>query len=103
MHLRGLAYARGGGGGGGGVERPIHFHCILHAKRKGGGGGVQITCKIAYIIYGRRLMITNHEGYIHSEGSLRSGCRCSISRVGLSVPAVSLGVWCMSLSVWTGL
>ena len=34
----GLAYDRGGGGGGGGVERPIHFHCILHAKRRGGGG-----------------------------------------------------------------
>ena len=26
------------GGGGGGVKSPIHFHCVLHAKRGGGGG-----------------------------------------------------------------
>ena len=24
-------------GGGGGVKSPIHFHCVLHAKRGGGG------------------------------------------------------------------
>ena len=32
-----------GGGGGGGVKPPIHFHCVLHAKR---GGWVQIPCRI---------------------------------------------------------
>ena len=25
-------------GRGGGVKRPIHFHCVLHAKRGGGRG-----------------------------------------------------------------
>ena len=34
------------------VKPPIHFHCVLHAKKKG-GGGVQKTCKIAYILNGR--------------------------------------------------
>ena len=28
-------------GGVGGVKPPIHFHCVLHAKR---GGGVQKAC-----------------------------------------------------------
>ena len=34
----------------GGSKPPIHFHCVLHAKR---GGGVQIACKNAYVINGR--------------------------------------------------
>ena len=34
--------------GGGGFKSPIHFHCVLHAKR--GGGGVQIACKIVHVI-----------------------------------------------------
>ena len=25
--------------GGGGVKPSIHFHCVLHAKKKGGWGG----------------------------------------------------------------
>ena len=37
-------------GGGDGVESPIHFYCVLHAKR---GEGVQIACKIAYVLNGR--------------------------------------------------
>ena len=32
---------------------PIHFHCVSHAKR--GGEGVQIACKIAYILNRRPL------------------------------------------------
>ena len=36
--------------GGEGIKSPIHFHCILHAKR---GEGVQIACKIAYVLDGR--------------------------------------------------
>ena len=40
------------GGGGGGFKPPIHFHCVLHAKR-GRGGGVQKACKIAYVLNGR--------------------------------------------------
>ena len=43
-----------GGGGGGGVKSHIHFHCVLHAKR---GEGVQITCKIAYVLNGRPLAL----------------------------------------------
>ena len=35
---------------GGGVKPPIHFYCVLHAKR---GEGVQIACNIAYVINGR--------------------------------------------------
>ena len=38
--------------GGGGVKSPIHFHCVLHAKR---GEGPQIACKIAYVLNGRPL------------------------------------------------
>ena len=34
----------------GGIKLPIHFHCVLHAKR---GGWVQIACKIAYVLNGR--------------------------------------------------
>ena len=37
--------------GRGGIKSPIHFHCVLHAKQ--GGGGVQITCKIAYVLNGK--------------------------------------------------
>ena len=29
---------------------PGHFHCVLHAKR-----GVQIACKVAYVLNGRPL------------------------------------------------
>ena len=36
---------------GGGVKPPIHVHCVFHAKR--GGEGVQIACKIAYVLNGR--------------------------------------------------
>ena len=36
-----------------GVKFPIHFHCVLHAKR---GEGVQIACKIAYVLNGRPLI-----------------------------------------------
>ena len=39
-------------GGGGGSKPPIHFHCVLHAKR---GEGVQIAFKHAYVINGRPL------------------------------------------------
>ena len=42
---------------GGGVKPPIHFHCVLHAKR---WEGVQIACKIAYILNGRPQPITNY-------------------------------------------
>ena len=42
------------GRGGGQVKSPIHFHCVLHAK-KGGGEGVQIAGKIAYVLNGRPL------------------------------------------------
>ena len=38
--------------GGGGVKYPIHFHCVLHAERV---EGVQIECKIAYVLDGRPL------------------------------------------------
>ena len=38
------------GWGRGGVKSPIHFHCVLHAKR---GEGVQKACKIAYVLSGR--------------------------------------------------
>ena len=34
----------------GGFKPPIHFHCVLHAKR---GRGVQKACKIAYVLNGR--------------------------------------------------
>ena len=34
-----------------GVKSPIHFHCVLHAKR-GGGEGVQKAGKNAYVING---------------------------------------------------
>ena len=34
MHLGGL----------GGVKPPIHFHCILHAKRRGGGPDSMSNC-----------------------------------------------------------
>ena len=38
--------------GRGWVKPPIHFYCVLHAKR---GEGVQVACKIAYVINGRPL------------------------------------------------
>ena len=38
--------------GEGGFKYPIHFHCVLHAKS---GEGVQIACKIAYVLNGRPL------------------------------------------------
>ena len=37
--------------GRGGVKPPIHFYCLLHAKR----GGVQKACKNAYVIKRRPL------------------------------------------------
>ena len=37
-------------GGGEGFKPPIHFHCVLHAKR---GRGVQKACKTAYVLNGR--------------------------------------------------
>ena len=36
--------------GRGGVKPPIHFYCVLHAKR---GEGVQKACTNAYVINGR--------------------------------------------------
>ena len=36
-----------------GVKPSIHFYCVLHAKR---GEGVQIACKIAYVINGRPVL-----------------------------------------------
>ena len=39
---------------GGGVKPALHFYCVLHAKR---GEGVQIACKIAYVINGRPLLM----------------------------------------------
>ena len=35
--------------GGGGVKSPIHFHCVLHAKR---GGWVQHVKLCAYLMEG---------------------------------------------------
>ena len=55
--LRGLpliTYAPRGRGGGE-VKPPIHFYCVLHAKW--GGEGVQIACKIVYVINGRPLTL----------------------------------------------
>ena len=40
---------------GGGVKSSIHFHCTQHAKRE---EGVQIACKIAYVLNVRPLFIT---------------------------------------------
>ena len=37
-----------------GVKPPIHFHCVLHAKR---GRGVQKACTIAYVLNGRPLKL----------------------------------------------
>ena len=37
----------------GGCKSPLHFHCVLHAKR---GEGVKIACEIAYILNGRPLL-----------------------------------------------
>ena len=37
------------------MKSPIHFHYVLHAKRGEGGEGVQIACKIAYVLNGRPL------------------------------------------------
>ena len=34
-----ITYAPRGEWGGGGVMPPIHFHCVLHAKKRGGGSG----------------------------------------------------------------
>ena len=39
-------------GGVGGFKPPIHFHCVLHAKK---GGEVQKECKIAYVLNGSPL------------------------------------------------
>ena len=47
--LRSITYAPWGGGG---VKAPIHLYCVLHIKR---GEGVQIACKIVYVINGRPL------------------------------------------------
>ena len=47
--LRSITYAPWGGGGG---KPPIHLYCVLHTKR---GEGVQIACKIVYVINGRPL------------------------------------------------
>ena len=47
------------GGGGGGVKLPIHFHCVLHAKR-GGGEEVQKACENVYEINGRPLLKKYH-------------------------------------------
>ena len=32
------------GGRGGGVKSPIHFHCVLHAKRGEGGPNIMYNC-----------------------------------------------------------
>ena len=53
MHLGG---GEGGGERGGGFKSPIHFHCVLHAKR---GEGIQIACIIAYVLNGRPLWRLN--------------------------------------------
>ena len=55
FYIRGLpliTYAPRGREGGG-VKPPIHFYCVLYAKR---GEGVQIACKNAYVINGRPLI-----------------------------------------------
>ena len=36
-------------------KSPIHFHCVLHANKR--GEGVQIACKIAYVLNGRPLIV----------------------------------------------
>ena len=33
-----------------GVKLPVHFHCVLHAKK--GGEGVQKACRNTYVIIG---------------------------------------------------
>ena len=43
---RGLQFSTYAPRGVGGFKPPIHFHCVLHAKR---GRGVQKPCKIAYV------------------------------------------------------
>ena len=58
--LRGLpfsTYAPRGGGGGGHVSYtfPLRITC-----KKGGGEGVQIACKIAYVLNGRPLPEISH-------------------------------------------
>ena len=49
LHYLGALHL-GGEGGWGKYHR--HFYCVLHAKR---GEGVQIACKIAYVLNGRPL------------------------------------------------
>ena len=65
MSIRGLPLStyvpRLGVWGWGGVKPPIaiHFHCVLHAKKGGGGGrGIQIACKIVYVLNGRPLILS---------------------------------------------
>ena len=45
-------YTHIGGKGGGGVKSPIHFHFFLHTIM---GEGVQIVCKLAYVLNERPL------------------------------------------------
>ena len=50
FYPRGLPFSTYAPSGVGRVKTPIHFHCVLHAKR---GVGVQIACNIAYALNGR--------------------------------------------------
>ena len=48
-----------------GVNSPIHFYCVLHAKR---GEGVQIAFKIVYVLNGRPYVRNNqtaNKGKLH--------------------------------------
>ena len=59
--LRGLpSITYGPMGRGGGIKPPVHFYCVLHAKR-GVGEGVQIACEISYVLYGKPLRLSNGE------------------------------------------
>ena len=41
-----------------GVKSPIHSHCVVHVKKKKKKrGGVQVACKIAYVLNGRSLRL----------------------------------------------
>ena len=53
---RGLPLITYAPSGVGGLKPPLHFHCVLHAKR----GWVQITCKIAYVLNGRPRIYISH-------------------------------------------
>ena len=56
FHLVRTHLGGGAAGGEGEVKSPIHFHCVLHMQKRG-WEGVQIACKIAYVLNGRPLSL----------------------------------------------